>query len=211
MRKNITIILVLLLSVLLLIGCAPAQPVEEDTHTESMAEEAVAPEAEEEAAPEPTAAPVEEAEEVAEEATEEVAEEEAAMPASDATPRPPEELEDGLFINMTTDNIDRAAMAVGFATKIRKQTGRPVTIFFNTQGARLVDIDIPQNEHKSGNTIHEMIQMFMDEGGVALVCPVCMKNVAGMDTEDILPGVLIGTPEFTWGAMFAENVTAISY
>ncbi|MBT3314140.1 MAG: hypothetical protein HN390_05960 [Anaerolineae bacterium] len=127
------------------------------------------------------------------------------------TPRTPEELKDGLFINMTTDDIDRAAMAVGFATKIRKQTGRPVTIFFNTQGVRLVDVDIPQSTHKSGNTIHEMIQMFMDEGGVALVCPVCMVNVGGMETEDILPGVIIGTPEFTWGALFAENVTTLSY
>jgi predicted peroxiredoxin len=127
------------------------------------------------------------------------------------TPRPPDELKDGLFINMTTDDIDRAAMAVGFATKIRKNTGRPVTIFFNTQGVRLVDVDIPQNVHKSGNTIHEMIQMFMDEGGVALVCPVCMVNVGGMDTEDILPGVIIGSPEFTWSALFAENVTTLSY
>ena len=127
------------------------------------------------------------------------------------TPRPPEELEDGLFISMTTDDIDRAAMAIGFATKIRKQTGRPVTIFFNTQGVRLVDVDIPQNTHKSGNTIHEMIQMFMDEGGVALVCPVCMVNVGGMETEDILPGVLIGSPEYTWSALFAENVTTLSY
>ena len=198
MKKSITIVLLLLLSVFLLIGCAPADPLME----ESAVEEVSAPEAEDEAVPEPTAAPVE---------TEEATEEAAVMPASDATPRPPEELKDGLFINMTTENIDRAAMAVGFATKIRKQTGRPVTIFFNTQGARLVDVDIPQNTHKSGNTIHEMIQMFMDEGGVALVCPVCMKNVAGMDTEDILPGVIIGTPEFTWGAMFAEDVTVISY
>ena len=202
MKKSITLVLLLLLSVFLLIGCAPAEPVME----ESAVEEVSAPEAEEEAAPEPTAAPA-----ATEEATEESVEEAPAAPAVDVTPRPPEELVEGLFINMTPDNIDRAAMAVGFATKIRKQTGRPVTIFFNTQGARLVDVDIPQSTHKSGNTIHEMIQMFMDEGGVALVCPVCMKNVAGMDTEDILPGVIIGTPEFTWGAMFAEDVTVISY
>ncbi len=128
-----------------------------------------------------------------------------------ATPRPPEELKDGLFISMTTDDIDRAAMAVGFATKILKNTDRPVTIFFNTQGVRLVDINIPQNTHKSGSTIHEMIQMFMDEGGVALVCPVCMVNVGGMEEADVLPGVLIGTPEFTWSALFAENVTTLSY
>ena len=208
MKKSIVF---LLLVAFLLIGCAPAEPVAQDMPAESVAEEVAAPEAE--AAPEATPVPPTEvpAEEEAVAETEEPAEEAAAMPVTAETPRPPEELKDGFFISMTTDNIDRAAMAVGLATKIRKQTGRPVTIFFNTQGVRLVDVDIPQNVHKSGNTIHEMIQMFMDEGGVALVCPVCMVNVGGMETVDILPGVLIGSPEFTWSALFAENVTSLSY
>jgi len=127
------------------------------------------------------------------------------------TPRAPEDLKGGLFVNLTTDNIDRAAMAIGFATKVRKNTGKPVTIFMNTQGVRLADINIPQNTHKSGKTIHQMLQMFMDEGGVALVCPVCMKNVGGLSESEVLPGVIIGTPEYTWSAMFAEDVTVISY
>ena len=56
-----------------------------------------------------------------------------------------------------------------------------------------------------------MLQMFMDEGGVALVCPVCMKNVGGLSESEILPGVIIGTPEYTFSAMFAEDVTVVSY
>jgi predicted peroxiredoxin len=127
------------------------------------------------------------------------------------TPRAPEDLENGLFINLTTDDIDRAAMAIGFATKVRMNTGKPVTIFMNTQGVRLVDTNIPSNVHKSGKTIHEMLQMFMDEGGVALICPVCMKNVGGMAEMDVLPGVIIGSPEYTWSALFAEGVVALSY
>ncbi len=127
------------------------------------------------------------------------------------TPRAPEDLKGGLFVNLTTDDLDRAAMAIGFATKVRKNTGKPVTIFMNTQGVRLVDINIPQNVHKSGNTMHQMLQMFMDEGGVALVCPVCMKNVGGLSEGEILPDVIIGTPEYTWSAMFAEDVTVVSY
>jgi predicted peroxiredoxin len=127
------------------------------------------------------------------------------------TPRAPEDLRGGFFVNLTTDDIDRAAMAIGLATKVRQNTGKPVTIFMNTQGVRLVDINIPQNTHKSGKTIHQMLQMFMDEGGVALVCPVCMKNVGGLSEIEILPGVIIGTPEYTWSAMFAEDVTVISY
>jgi predicted peroxiredoxin len=127
------------------------------------------------------------------------------------TPRAPEDLKGGLFVNLTTDDLDSAAMAIGFATKVRKNTGKPVTIFMNTHGVRLVDINIPQNTHKSGKTIHQMLQMFMDEGGVALVCPVCMKNVGGLSEDEILPGVIIGTPEYTFSAMLAEDVTVISY
>jgi len=127
------------------------------------------------------------------------------------TPRAPEDLKGGFFVNLTTDDLDRAAMAVGLATKVRKNTGKPVTIFMVTQGVRLVDINIPQNVHKSGSTMHQMLQMFMDEGGVALVCPVCMVNVGGLSEDEILPGVIIGTPEYTWSAMFAEDATVISY
>jgi predicted peroxiredoxin len=127
------------------------------------------------------------------------------------TPRGPEDLANGLFVNLTTDDIDRAAMAVGFATKVLNNTDKPVTIFINTQGVRFADVTIPQNIHKSGKTIHEMLQKFMDDGGVVLVCPVCMVNVGGMVEEDVLDGIIIGTPEYTWSAMFAENVTVLSY
>ncbi len=126
-------------------------------------------------------------------------------------PRGPEELKNGLFINLTTDDIDRAAMAIGFATKVLNNTDKPVTIFMNTQGVRFADVTIPQNVHKSGKTIHEMLQKFMDDGGVVLLCPVCMVNVGGMAEEDVLDGIIIGTPEYTWSAMFAENVTVLSY
>jgi predicted peroxiredoxin len=137
----------------------------------------------------------------------------ASAPTQDAPPPPrgPEELKDGLFINLSTDDIDRAAMAVGFATKILNNTDKPVTIFMNVEGVRLVDTNIPQNVHKSGKTIGEMLQKFMDDGGVALVCPVCMVNVGGMVEDDIMDGVIIGTPEYTWSALFAENVTVLSY
>ncbi len=137
----------------------------------------------------------------------------ASAPTQDAPPPPrgPEELKDGLFVNLTTDDIDRAAMAVGFATKVLNNTDKPVTIFMNTQGVRFADVTIPQNIHKSGKTIHEMLQKFMDDGGVVLLCPVCMVNVGGMAEEDVLDGIIIGTPEYTWSAMFAENVTVLSY
>ncbi len=193
----------------------PVKDVEPET-AEAMPMEMAEPE--EEAAAEEAAA--EEPETVVEEPTVEaeapeeetaVTEEPAAEPGVAPTPRAPEDLAGGLFVSLTTDEIDRAAMAIGFASKVLNNTDKPVTIFMNVEGVRLVDTNIPQNVHKSGKTIGEMLQKFMDDGGVALVCPVCMVNVGGMVEDDIMDGVIIGSPEYTWSALFAENVTVLSY
>jgi len=131
--------------------------------------------------------------------------------AATATPPSPEELKGGLFVNLSTDDMDTAAMAIGFATKVMANTGKPATIFLNVYGARLADINIPQNVHVSGSTLQEMLGMFMDTGGTVLLCPVCMKNVAGLNESEILPGLIIGKPEYVYAAMFAEDVTVLSY
>ncbi len=128
-----------------------------------------------------------------------------------ATPPSPEDLKGGLFVNLSTDDMDTAAMAIGFATKVMANTGKPATIFLNVYGARLADINIPQNVHVSGNTLQEMLGMFMDAGGTVLLCPVCMKNVAGLNEDEMLPGLIIGKPEYVYAAMFAEDVTVLSY
>lgn len=131
--------------------------------------------------------------------------------AANATPPSPEELKGGLFVNLSTDDMDTAAMAIGFATKVMANTGKPATIFLNVYGARLADINIPQNVHVSGSTLQEMLGMFMDAGGTVLLCPVCMKNVAGLNESEILPGLIMGKPEYVYAAMFAEDVTVLSY
>ena len=38
-----------------------------------------------------------------------------------------------------------------------------------------------------------------------------IEILGGLSENEILPGVIIGTPEYTWSAMFAEDVTVISY
>ena len=46
--------------------------------------------------------------------------------------------EESLFVNLSTDDLDRAAMAVNFAHKILVGREIPVTIFLNVEGVRLV-------------------------------------------------------------------------
>ena len=85
-----------------------------------------------------------------------------------------------LFVNLTTDDIDRAAMAVGISSKVLSTQKIPVTIYLNAQGVRWADKTIPQNKYANGKTIPEMLQSFIQSGGEVIICGMCMQNVGGM-------------------------------
>ncbi len=119
--------------------------------------------------------------------------------------------EEKLFVNLTSDEMNRAAMAILFSTKVRSEKKIPVTIFLNVDGARIADTNIPQHQHLSGMTLQQMLQAFMQQGGRVILCPMCMKIVGGMSKDDVLEGVEIGGPDVTWPALFAEDVTVLSY
>jgi len=116
-----------------------------------------------------------------------------------------------LFINLTSNEINRAAMAVNFGHRVMQKKKLPTTIFLNVDGVRLVNKHIPQHQHANGKTIHQMLQAFMADGGKVIACPMCMKHVGGMAKNDLIDGVLIGGPDTTWAALFADNVTVLSY
>jgi len=112
------------------------------------------------------------------------------------------------FVNLTSDDIDRAAMAVSISNKVLSTNNIKTTIFISAQGVRWVDKNIPQNTYVNGKTIPEMLKAFMKSGGQVIVCKMCMKNVGGMKTSEVIEGVKFsGTLE----ALFAENTTVLSY
>ena len=116
-----------------------------------------------------------------------------------------------LFVNVTTDDTNTSAMAVGMATMILEKNKIPVTIFLNVDAVRLADKSIPQNKYANGKTVTEMLAGFMKAGGKVIVCPMCMKNVGGMDKNDLIPGVVMGGPTVTFPALLADDTTVISY
>lgn len=122
-----------------------------------------------------------------------------------------ESAEESLFVNLTSDELGRATMAVNFAHTTLKTRNIPVTIFLNVEGVRLADTTIPQHVHVTGQTVQEKLQNFMADGGMVIICPFCMQNVGGMTEEDLMAGVLLGSPPLTQGALFADNVTVLSY
>ena len=116
-----------------------------------------------------------------------------------------------LFVNLTSNEMNRAAMAISFSTRVRTQKQIPVTIFLNVDGVRLVNRHILGSIHVNGKTLHEMLADFMAVGGKVLACPMCMKNVGGMKKADLLEGVVVGGSNVTWPALFAENTTVLNY
>jgi predicted peroxiredoxin len=116
-----------------------------------------------------------------------------------------------LFVNLSSDDINRAAMAIGFSTKVRQQKKIPVTIFLNVEGVRIADKNIPGHKHANGKSLKEMLGIFIKAGGQVVICPMCMKHVGGLKKEDLVDGVKIGGPDVTWPALFAEGTTVLSY
>lgn len=117
----------------------------------------------------------------------------------------------GLFINLTSDDVNRAAMAINFATKVREVREMPVTLFLNVDAVRLADTSIPETAYATGSTPREMLSDFMELGGTVIICPMCMENVGGIERDQLMEGVILGGPDTTWPALFAPNTTVLSY
>ena len=113
-----------------------------------------------------------------------------------------------LFVNLTSDEMNRASMAIGFSTKILQEKKIPVTIFLNVEGVRLADKSIPEHKHANGKSLKEMLAGFMKAGGRVLVCPMCMENVGGLSKDGLIEGVEVGG---TGPALFADGTTVLSY
>jgi len=112
------------------------------------------------------------------------------------------------FVSLTSDDIDRAAMAVGISNKVLSTQKIPVTIFLSAQGVRWADKNIPQNKHANGKTIPDMLTDFIKSGGQVIICKMCMKNVGGMKQSEVIDGLKFsGAIE----ALFADNTVVLSY
>lgn len=113
-----------------------------------------------------------------------------------------------LFVNLISDDLDRAAMAVGISSMVISTGKISVTIFLSAQGVRWVDKTIPQNTYVTGKTIPEMLQEFMKAGGQVIICKMCMKNIGGIKEADVIDGVKFSGILDT---LFADNTTVLTY
>ena len=116
-----------------------------------------------------------------------------------------------LFVNLSSDDVNRATMAIGFGTRVLNEKKIPVTIFLNVEGVRIADKNIPGPTHATGKSPQKMLAAFINVGGSVIVCPMCMKNVGGLTKDEIIDGAVIGGSDVTWPALFADGTTVLSY
>lgn len=116
-----------------------------------------------------------------------------------------------LFINLTSDNLDRASMAITLGHRVLKEKKIPVTIWLNVDAVRLVNKEVRQNMYSDARTPLEKLQAFMREGGKVMICPMCMRNLGGMEVKDLPEGVIVSEMDMWWEALYAEGVRVLSY
>ncbi len=112
---------------------------------------------------------------------------------------------DPLFVNLTTDDTHRANMGISFG-KNQLEHGHPLTIFLNDKG---VFIGSKENATKFADH-QKALGELMSKGAVVLICPMCMKHY-GVKEADLLPGLKVGNPELTGGALFKDNTKTLTW
>ncbi|MCG8472240.1 MAG: DsrE family protein [Desulfobacterales bacterium] len=119
-----------------------------------------------------------------------------------ATPIPKQER---LFINLTSDTEYRAKMAFFLGTKFLEAEEMPVTVFLNVDAVRIALKQTPHPE------LQVKLKVFLSAGGRVLICPMCLKKVAGASNNDFIKGIQVATVENVTYEMFKNGTRILSY
>jgi sulfur relay (sulfurtransferase) complex TusBCD TusD component (DsrE family) len=112
---------------------------------------------------------------------------------------------DPLFVNMTTDDAHRANMALTFGGS-QLQRGHPLTVFLNDKGVLVGSKTDASKFAEHQKALSEL----MNKGAVVVACPMCMRHY-GVKESDLLPGIKIGNPDFTGGALFKDGTRTLTW
>lgn len=129
-----------------------------------------------------------------------------ASPAARAQDKAP------LFINLSTDDPWKVAMAAFFGTNFGlKQGHKPVIVFVSVQATPAFHKrQAAARSEQFGRSLHEMYREFIDAGGRILVCPVCMK-ATGMAKEDLFEGAEVATIQAVNDVLFRPETKTLAW
>ena len=109
--------------------------------------------------------------------------------------------DDPLFVKLTTDGIQRARMALVFASP-QQELGRPISVFLNNLG-----VFIGSKKHSDKFREHQSVLAAMIEKGANVIaCLMCMKHY-GIAEADLTAGVNLSYPKIVGDALFGDDDT----
>jgi sulfur relay (sulfurtransferase) complex TusBCD TusD component (DsrE family) len=112
---------------------------------------------------------------------------------------------DPLFINLSTDEMHRASMAINFG-KHHSANGHPLTIFLNDKAVML---GVKAGSSKFADQ-QQALSEVISSGALVIMCPMCLKQV-GYTEADLIPGIKIGGPKLTGDALFKDGTKTMSW
>jgi predicted peroxiredoxin len=126
-----------------------------------------------------------------------------------------EDVDGGLFVNLTTDDTWAAAKAIAFAhEKVLKRGYKPVAIWLNVRAIYLADKKRASHVHglmkEQGRSIKDMLRAFIADGGMVIACMAC-SQAAGLTEADFIEGVQMGNPDLVTGLLFDPKVKTLSW
>lgn len=113
--------------------------------------------------------------------------------------------DDPLFINLSTDEVHRATMAINFG-KHHSVNGHPLTIFLNDKAVML---GVKAGSSKFADQQQALYEV-ISSGALVIMCPMCLKQ-AGYAESDLISGVKIGGPKITGEALFKDGTKTMSW
>lgn len=117
-----------------------------------------------------------------------------------------------LFINLTSDDPWKVAMAAFFGTNFAlKQGHKPVVIFVNVQATSLFTKSKSTiRAEQFGRSVHEMYMEFQAAGGRILICPVCMKALS-IAESDLIDGAEVATAKTVNDVLFRPETKTLAW
>jgi sulfur relay (sulfurtransferase) complex TusBCD TusD component (DsrE family) len=112
---------------------------------------------------------------------------------------------DPLFINLSTDELGRASMAINFG-KHHSSNGHPLTIFLNDKA---VMMGVRAGSTKFADQ-QQMLSELISSGALVIMCPMCLKQ-AGFTEADLITGVKLGGLKITGDALFKDGTKTMSW
>jgi sulfur relay (sulfurtransferase) complex TusBCD TusD component (DsrE family) len=112
---------------------------------------------------------------------------------------------DPLFINLSTDEMHRASMAINFG-KHHSVNGHQLTIFLNDKA---VMMGVKVGSTKFADQQQALTEVIAS-GALVIMCPMCLKQ-AGYTEADLIAGVRLGSPKVTGDALFKDGTKTMSW